>query len=129
MKVVYPVILSKEKDGYFVSIPDFDMNTQGKDSADAIFMARDAIALMGITLEDEGEDLPISNSAIIKKEKEEDIITLIDVDLEEYRKRNDNRAVKKNCTIPYWLSVRAEKENINFSEVLREALKEKLKIR
>ncbi|MDB2122156.1 type II toxin-antitoxin system HicB family antitoxin [Clostridium paraputrificum] len=129
MKVVYPVILSKEKDGYFVSIPDFDMNTQGKDLADAIFMARDAIALMGITLEDEGEDLPISNSAIIKKEKEEDIITLIDVDLEEYRKRNDNRAVKKNCTIPYWLSVRAEKENINFSEVLREALKEKLKIR
>lgn len=129
MKVVYPVILSKEKDGYFVSIPDFDMNTQGKDLADAIFMARDAIALMGITLEDEGEDLPISNSAIIKKEKEEDIITLIDVDIEEYRKRNDNRAVKKNCTIPYWLSVRAEKENINFSEVLREALKEKLKIR
>ncbi len=30
--------------------------------------ARDAIGLMGITLEDEGEDLPLSNSSTIKKE-------------------------------------------------------------
>ncbi|XZH53268.1 hypothetical protein ACSW8Q_16965 (plasmid) [Clostridium perfringens] len=66
---------------------------------------------------------------IYYKERYEDIIILIDVDLEEYRKRNDNRDAKKNCTIPYWLSVRTKKENINFSEVLREALREKLRIR
>lgn len=68
---------------------------------------------------------------IYYKERDKDIITCIDVDLEEYRKRNYNRDVKKNCTIPYWLSVRAEKEkeNINFWEVLIEALRKKLRIR
>ena len=43
--VVYPVIMSKERDGYFVTIPDFEINTEGKDLGDAIFMARDAIGI------------------------------------------------------------------------------------
>ena len=81
-------------------------------------MARDVIGLIGITLEDKGEQLPEPNSATVKKEFESDIITLVDVDFSEYRKRHDNRAVKKNCTIPYWLSCKAEKEGINFSKVL-----------
>lgn len=41
--LVYPVILSKNGDGYFVTVPDFAVNTEGKDIADAIAMARDAI--------------------------------------------------------------------------------------
>ncbi len=121
MKEAYPVILSKTKDGYFVSIPDFDIATQGKDIPDAIYMARDAIGLMGIDMEDEGKELPKPESVLIEK-KDGDIITLVDVDFSEYRKRVDNRAVKKNCTIPYWLNEEAEKAGINFSKVLQDAL-------
>ncbi len=53
---------------------------------------------------------------------QEDIVTLVDVDFAEYRKRVDQRAVKKNCTIPYWMSVEADKAGINYSRVLQEAL-------
>lgn len=56
--------------------------------------------------------------------EENDIVTWVDVDFAEYRKKVDNRAVKKNCTIPYWLNVKAEKARINFSKVLQEALLE-----
>lgn len=87
MKRVYPVVLSKENDGYFVSIPDFDTNTQGYDLANAIEMARDVIGLVGITLEEKGEQLPEPNSATVKKEFESDIITLVDVDFSEYKNR------------------------------------------
>lgn len=52
----------------------------------------------------------------------DDIVTLVDVDFAEYRKKVDNKAVKKNCTIPYWLNVEAEKAGINYSKVLQEAL-------
>ena len=119
---VYPIIISKEKDGYYyVSIPDFGSATQGKSVADAIMMARDAIGLMGIDLQDDGKELPKSNVTNIAT-KEGDIVKLVDVDFTEYRNKVDNRAVKKNCTIPYWLSVEAEKAGINYSRILQDAL-------
>ena len=120
-RIVYPIIISEETDGLYVSIPDFEMSTQGESIADAIVMARDAIGLMGIDMQDEGKELPIPNSKECET-REGDIVTLVDVDFAEYRKRVDNRAVKKNCTIPYWLSVEAEKVGINYSRILQEAL-------
>lgn len=127
MKQAYPVILSEDKDGVFVTIPDFNMNTQGKDIPDAIYMARDAIGLIGIDMEDDGLELPVPNSVEYIKQ-DGDICTLVDVDFAEYRKKIDNRAVKKNCTIPYWLSEAADREGINYSKVLQEALIGKLKV-
>ena len=68
MAVVYPVILSKEANGYFVTIPDFDANTEGETLEEAIFMARDAIGILGIEMEDEGEQLPKPFSRTCEKE-------------------------------------------------------------
>lgn len=118
---VYPVIISKCQKDYYVSIPDFESATQGRSIADAIAMARDAIGLLGIDIQDDGKELPAPNSK--KYETEEgDIVTLVDVNFLEYRRKVDNKAVKKNCTIPYWLSVEAEKAGINYSRILQDAL-------
>ena len=125
MVKVYPVILSKDGEGYVVRIPDFRSVTEGKDLGDAIFMARDAIGLLGIELEDEGKELPEPYSRTIDKE-DGDVETLVDVDFTEYRMRHDNRTVRKNCTIPYYLNAEAEKRGFNFSKILQEALAEKL---
>lgn len=120
-KMAYPIVISKENDGYYVEIPDFGIATQGDNIADAMAMARDAIGLMGIDMEDDGDDLPVPYS-VEAQAKESDIVTLVDVDFAEYRKRVDNRAVKKNCTIPYWMSVEADKAGINYSRVLQDAI-------
>lgn len=125
MAVVYPVILSKEANGYFVTIPDFDANTEGETLEEAIFMAREAIGILGIEMEDEGEQLPKPFSRTCEKELG-DQEALIDIDLEDYRKKHDNRTVKKNCTIPYYLNAQAEKAGINFSRLLQDALKREL---
>ena len=125
MKGVYPVFISKEDDYYVVNIPDFDIDTEGTDLADAIFMARDAIGIMGIQFEDEGKEIPTAGT-VKATAKEGEITTLVDVDFTEYRRKYDNRMVKKNCTIPFSLCEAAEKAGINFSNVLREALREKL---
>ena len=127
MKEAYPIVISKEKEDYYVFIPDFNISTQGKSVVDSIAMARDAIGLMGIDMENNGKPLPKPYSVKIEA-GENDIVTLVDIDFTEYRKKVDNRAVKKNCTIPYWLNEEAEKAGINFSKVLQEALMQKLNI-
>lgn len=130
--LVYPVILSKNGDGYFVTVPDFTINTEGKNIADAIAMARDAIGINVLQLQDEEKVVPepysryFQMSTDVDKCRNDDILTLVDVDISNYRKRHDNRTVKKNCTIPYRLNADAEKAGINFSQLLQEALKQKL---
>lgn len=130
MKNSYPIILTPDEVGYVVYIPDFSINTEGDTLTEAIEMARDAIGLMGIDMQDDGTTLPEpSNFTKIQKNSADgDIVTLVDVDFAEYRRKNDLRTVKKNCTIPSWLNFEAEKAGVNFSAVLQAALKKELHI-
>ena len=122
----YPIFLRQANNGqYAVSVPDFDSFTQGKDLADALYMARDLIGLMGITLQDEGEEIPQPySSGYTADEGEKEYI--VDVDFNEYRAEHDQRSVRKNLTIPYYINAKAEKMGINFSRVLQEALLERI---
>lgn len=126
MKYAYPVILIPDKEGYCVDIPDFDIMTQGDSVTEAIDMARDAISLMGVQYEDDNKALPVPSDLSAISAEDNSIITLVDVDFVAYRKMLDNRSVRKNCTIPAWLNAAAEKNSINFSAVLQEALINKL---
>lgn len=130
MKNSYPVILTPDNDGYIVYIPDFSINTEGDSVTDAIEMARDAIGIMGIDMEDNGETLPQpSPLADVQTEAPSDsIVSLVDVNFGEYRRKNDMRTVKKNCTIPSWLNFEAERAGVNFSAILQAALKNELHI-
>jgi len=128
MKATYPIVMTQGKELIVVYIPDFNINTQGKTEADAMAMARDAIGIIGIDMEDDNEQLPTPTTLSAIKAKKSDTVTLVDVDFAEYRRKNDMRAVKKNCTIPSWLSYEAEKAGINFSATLQTALKQELHI-
>lgn len=129
MKNAYPIVLTQGKEHIIVYVPDFDINTQGSDIADAIEMARDAIGIIGIDMEDAKESLPEPSAlSDISKANKKATVTLVDVDFAEYRRQNDMRAVKKNCTIPSWLNYEAEKRGVNFSAILQAALKSELNI-
>ncbi len=128
MKNSYPIILTPEEKGFTVFIPDFNINTQGDDLTEAIEMARDAIGLTGIDMEDDGKVIPTASSAKDINPADNEIISLVDVDFAEYRRKNEMKVVKKNCTLPSWLCYEAEKANINFSQALQAALKRELNI-
>lgn len=128
MKNTYPVILTPETNGFTVYIPDFDIYTQGADLTEAIIMSRDAIGLMGVDMEDDGKALPTPSEVKNIKINGDAFISLVDIDFAEYRRKNERKVVKKNCTLPSWLCYEAEKANINFSQVLQMALKEELQI-
>ncbi len=127
MKNSYPVILTPDKVGYVVYIPDFNINTEGDTLTDAIEMARDAIGIMGIDMEDDKKELPIPTSLDkLKKTSSSDIISLVDVDFTEYRRQNEQRMVRRNVTLPSWLNYEAEKSGVNVSAILQRALKNEL---
>lgn len=128
MKQVYPIILHPEQEGgYSVFVPDLEIATQGETVAECIDMARDAIGLWGICEQDYGHSIPVSTRLEPEHESNE-IVTLVDIDFDEYRRANDMRTVRKYCTIPAWLEYEAKKAGINFSIVLQNALKKELSI-
>lgn len=92
--VAYPIILEKEADGYFVTVPDIDRYTQGEDIADAMEMARDLICLWLLDLEESGKSIPQPASMELNVSKDA-IVTFVDVNLDEYRKKYGTRVVKK----------------------------------
>lgn len=120
-RMAYRIVLEKSEDMYIVYVPDFNINTEGYSIADAMNMARDAIGAVGIDMQDDGEELPKPNSVAYEL-KANEFETLVDIDFAEYRKQNDTRAIRKNCTIPYWLSVKADEAHVNYSKVLQEGL-------
>lgn len=124
MKTSYPVIFREDKNDavpFFVKVPDLDISTQGTDMTNAIEMARDAIQLTVVGLEDRKEEVPMPNSIEFKTEPG-DIVSYVDIDSTKYRAVLRNLSVKKNCTIPQWLAEKAEAAGVNFSRVLQDAL-------
>ena len=126
MKRTYPVVLTQNEKTVLVFVPDFEINTEGKDFADAIEMARDAIGLTGICIEDEGSELPLSSEVKAIKAEPDDIVTLVDIDFDIYRKKNDMRTVRRNVTLPAYLDYAASESGINVSALLQTALKKAL---
>lgn len=126
MKHVYPVILHPELEGgYSVSVPDLDIGTQGETVSECIDMARDAIGLWGICEMDDGRVVP-TPALLTPPHKKGEIVTLVDIDFDAYRRAQDLRTIRKNVTIPSYLNDLAERSGVNFSQVLQEGLKNKL---
>lgn len=126
MKKAYPVIFTPAAEGGFTSyMPDFDINSQGDDLAEAIEMARDAMGIMGIDMEDEGKALPEASASVVHEPG--DVVSFVDVDFTEYRRQNDMRTVRRNVSLPSWLNAEADKAGLNVSAVLQNALKQELR--
>ena len=139
--VVYPAIFHKSREGgYVVVFPDFDYGaTEGKTLEEAIEMAEDYV---GTWLYDDfvnSREMPVSSKIndisieIPEDEREfyvegESFKTLIGLDMLKYVNECKNQTVRKNVSIPSWLNEMAKKSNINFSNILQEALKHELGI-
>lgn len=132
MKAVYPVIISpKESDGlHLVTVPDLDgAMTQGHDVAEAMYMARDLIGLTCVYMEDDIKTpLPASSALEAIAHEPGDIVTLVDIDLDDYRRSIEEKTVRRNVSLPSWMDYRAAKAGINVSALLQEALAKELNI-
>ena len=126
---VYPAIFTKmNDDGNYYIIDFIDLKnciTEGETIQEAYYMAQDAMGLFLDELVKFPEPtLDFSNIEL----KENQFISFVSIDMDYYRKKYNNKSVKKTLSIPSWLDTIAERENINFSQLLQEAIKNKLEI-
>lgn len=127
-KYAYPAILTPETDGgYSVVFPDLEgCFTCGDNLADALFMAEDALALVLYGYEHDARTIPAPSKASDITLSDGEFVNFVSCDTLEYSKRFNNRAVKKTLSIPEWLNEAANDMNINFSQVLQDALIQKV---
>ncbi len=129
-KIVYLAVLEpNEKDGgYSVYFPDLPgCISYGKDILEAQKMAKEALELHIYGMKEDKEELPTPTLSGLKV-SHGDIVTPVVIFPDLVKDEIDNHKVKTNCTIPYGLKKIAEKEGINFSYELQQAIKAKLNI-
>ena len=139
--LVYPAIFHKAiEGGYVVIFPDFENGgTQGNTFDEAMEMAQD---YMGTWLYDDfiqGKELPKPTNIndisleLDDEEKEyyipnESFKSLVSLDMKKYVRECKSQTVRKNVSIPSWLNEMALRYNLNFSNLLQEAIKRELQL-
>jgi len=127
-KIFYPAIFHKaEEGGFWITFPDIpECMTQGDDMQQAYEMAVDALGLAITSRQEEKIDLPAPSLPYDLTVNMDEFCVVIEFDLLAYKKRTNSKAVKKTLSIPEWLNEEAMALGINFSQVLQEALMQKV---
>ncbi len=125
MKLAYPAVFYPWEDGhgYTVEIPDLSgCVTEGSTLADAILMSVDAAAGWVLCELESGSHAPRASALHEIQPRQGGFVSMIALDMEAYAEKHGKKAVKRDITIPAWLNTFAEAHNIDFSQVLQEAL-------
>lgn len=135
MLSIYPACFFHDEDGYSVIFPDLNwLSTCGETLDEAICMAVDCLAGYLYTEEKLGiaipkpsklEDINIQEIALEldpDTPSSEAFVNMVSVDVQAYAKEHFEKSIKKTLSIPSWLNKAALEQNINFSQVLQEAL-------
>ena len=124
----FPAIFSYYGEGKEISVvfPDLGTATSGTNDSDAFLSARELLGITILGLEEDGAEIPKPSSLSDIQTKENQTVNLIDVYMPSIRMAQENKSVNRMVTLPAWLNAMALEHNMNFSQVLQEALKEKL---
>lgn len=124
---IFPAIFDYADDGISIEFPDLPgcLSSANSDE-EALYSAKDVLRGFLLFMEEDGEEIPAPTKLKDIALEANQRAVLIEVSLILARKAKRNKAVKKTLTLPFWLNEQAEKEKINFSHTLQEALMEKL---
>lgn len=125
MKLVYPAIFTpcEELSGYTVEVPDLPgCVTEGRSLIEAIEMAEDAASGWVLDEMEEGNAYPGPSDLKDIQCPSESFVSLLVLDMDSYAEKYGSKTVRKNITIPAWLNTYGEKNNLNFSRILQDAL-------
>ena len=127
-KLFYPALFHQaEEGGFWISFPDFpECLTQGENMEEACEMAVDALGLCITDFVKAQKVLPSASKPCDIEASEGSVLMVVEFDMAAYKRKHNSRAVKKTLSIPEWLNEEANAMGINFSQVLQEALMNKI---
>lgn len=120
----YPVLITKTDCSVSVCVPDFDITVQGKNESEAVQRAQDVVSLWATRL----SNYPEASEIALTEARTADNSTVseIEIDIAPYRNRPETQLTTRSFSLPRWLDEEAKRAKLNFSSVLREALKREL---
>ena len=126
-RYIYPAIFTYAP-GQEIAVvfPDLDAATSGTSDSDALFSARKLLGCVMCGLEEDGAPIPAPTPLHKLHPQDNERVSLIDVYMPSVRMAQVNRSVNRTVTLPAWLNSAALERNINFSQVLQDALKTQL---
>ena len=126
---IYPAIFEYAEDGITITFPDLPGCISCAESQEeAIYMAKDVLGVFITACESLGDTIPVPSKGTDIKTEPGQSVFMIDVWLPIYREEKRSGSVKKNVTIPVWLNSLAEKQKLNFSQILQAGIKASLGI-
>ena len=127
-KLFYPAIFHVAEEGVFwITFPDLpECMTQGDNMQEAYEMAVDALGLALTSREQEKQEIPAASDLSQISVHSNEYCVIVEFDMLAYKKHTNSKAVKKTLSIPEWLNEEAVSLGINFSQVLQEALIQKI---
>ena len=108
--------------------PDLDCATSGENEDDALLSARELLGIVLNGMEEDGEPIPAPTPLNEVRAEENERVVLVDVFMPTVRMAQVNKAVNRTVTLPAWLNAVALEHNVNFSQILQEALKKQLNV-
>lgn len=125
----YPAIFTYEEGQEIaVTFPDLSCATSGLNDDDALLSARELLGCVLYGLEENNKEIPLPTPLSDVETQPNERTILVDVYMPSIRQANINRSVNRTVTLPAWLNAAALEKNINFSQVLQDALKLQLHI-
>lgn len=123
MKYTYTAVLTPEDGTYYCRVPDLPgCVTTSTTLSDAIDLITDAASIWLVGAEDDNEPIPEPTPQDQLEHAPGSVLTLIRVDSLKYRASIDDRAVRKNVSLPAWMAHLADAKGLNCSQILQEGL-------
>ena len=69
-----------------------------------------------------GNKIPLASKHNAISHDSDSFVNLLILDMDAYTIKYGQKAVRKNITIPAWLNTYGEKNHLNFSKILQDAL-------
>lgn len=136
MNLTYPAIITQEDNVFYIGFPDFKGNckeeyiysTYGNTFDETLKMGKEWLNLTLSDFEENRQEFPKASTLLeLKKDlKSNQDVVYISFNYEYEKSLIKLNYVKKTLTIPNYLNILAQNKNINFSQVLQNALKKEL---
>lgn len=125
----YPAVFTYEPEQEIaVVFPDLGCATSGIHEENAFLSARELLGCVLHRMEEEEKAIPKPTPLPDVPIQPNQRSVLIDVYMPSVRMAQINRSVNRTVTLPAWLNTAALERNINFSQVLQDALKSLLNL-
>jgi predicted RNase H-like HicB family nuclease len=119
MEFAYPAIFHPSESGNIAIVfPDLPgCFSQGKDVANAVYMAQSGLKQWLEYLTDKGLEIPVPSAPqAVHPQEPGEYVTLVRAEL------RDAHAVRRNVSLPAWMNDEVNKKGISLSRVLQDAL-------